>query len=66
MDEETHHLATCVKQIGKLATVAKRRTHRAASQGHLDLSSAEEDEGFELLHLLLLETNVSSFAILTM
>ena len=56
LDRETHRFAMGVKQISKLAIVAKRRTQRTVRQGCLDLSSAEEDEGVELSHLLFFET----------
>ena len=66
MDRETHCFAVCIKRIGKLAIIAKRKMQRTARQGHLDLFSTEEDEGIELLHLSLSEIKASSFANLTM
>ena len=39
VDGGTHRFAACVKHIGNLVTIAKRRTQRATRQGCLDLSS---------------------------
>jgi hypothetical protein len=61
MDGEAHQFAAYVERIGKLATVAKRRTQKVARQDCSDLSSTEEDKGVELSHLLSSKTKASGF-----